>query len=252
VILQVFSGSSGRIDGKEGAKVVALVDADVGGGGQSGNEKNDPKENLGDLVQVGGISRVKGDIAKPDSPIKLDRKLKNREAESDLAFAAMPKQAGLKTTEDARIKKAHDQMTQGGEGISLFQEASPFDYAKYLETKEEYLSQYVPARVFQTAQPAKGIRPLAPRSEFRQELISGESVNLIVRGKPGYPVTFVALDLGAFENKLNCITVESDSEGIAKAVFLATPGTIHKARVMAGSPGSSESVTFELLIKQSR
>ena len=62
------------------------------------------------------------------------------------------------------------------------------------------------------------------------------------------PVTFLAMDLGAFENKLNAITVEADGKGVAKATYTATPGTIGRSHIMAGSPGASGQVSFEVMI----
>jgi hypothetical protein len=202
------------------------------------------------LILVGGVERPVHDVQVPDSAIKRDRSSKNRVEKAKLDFEKMPKQRALDVKEDARIEKARDQILKGGEALSLFQVPSEFDLAKYKKNKAEYLSQYVPARVFQTAQPVEGVEPLKPVSTYRQKLVSGESVELAVKGKSGYPVTFVAHDLGAFENKLNVISVECDAEGIAKATYLATPGVSGLARVGAGSPGSSENVAFEIIITE--
>ena len=58
------------------------------------------------------------------------------------------------------------------------------------------------------------------------------------------PVTFTSFDLGAFENQLPSITVQSDAEGMAFAEFFGTPGTFDNVNILAGSPAATGQVRF--------
>lgn len=118
----------------------------------------------------------------------------------------------------------------------------------YKSARAGYLEQYLPNRMYQCAQPNENIPPLAPVGSSWQKMNSGESVRLEVKSSPGYPVTYVATDLGAFQNKLIAFTVEADGKGIAQATYTATPGTIGRSHVIVGSPGASGQVKFEMLI----
>jgi hypothetical protein len=70
-------------------------------------------------------------------------------------------------------------------------------------------------------------------------------VKLSVKAAPLSPVSFTSFDLGAFqESKLNSVTVQADKQGIAAVTFVATPGTLNDANILAGSPLSSGQVKF--------
>jgi len=55
---------------------------------------------------------------------------------------------------------------------------------------------------------------------------AGESVRLQVRTSPGYPVTFLSLDLGTFQNSLNAITVEAKEKVLLKRSIQQLPGPL--------------------------
>jgi len=64
----------------------------------------------------------------------------------------------------------------------------------------------------------------------------------------GAPVTFTSFDCGAFSNLLTSITVTADTDGVATATFLATPGTLNETNILAASPLCSGQVNFSVTI----
>ena len=201
-------------------------------------------------VSVGGVMRPQRDTQKHrKSKIKEDRAGKDLDAEAKEQFDAMPKQAALELTAHPTVAKVHEKLKKGDhQSISLHTEPVAFDRQAYEAAKKEYLEDYVPNRIFQTAQPSDGVPALAAKSSTWQQMASGESIRLEVTSAPNLPVTFLALDLGAFENKLNAITVEANGKGVAMATYTATPGTIGRSHIIAGSPGASGQVSFEVMI----
>ena len=201
-------------------------------------------------VDVGGVKRPQRDTQKDRrSAIKEDRAGKDFEAEAKMQFAAMPKQAALELTAHPTIAKVHEKLKKGDhQSVSLHSEAVAFDAQAYESSKKEYLEDYVPNRVFQTAQPSADVPALAAASSTWQQMVSGESIRLEVTSTPNLPVTFLATDLGAFENKLNAITVEANGKGVAMTTYTATPGTIGRSHIIAGSLGASGQVSFEVMI----
>lgn len=67
---------------------------------------------------------------------------------------------------------------------------------------------------------------------------------LVVRAKPGRPVTFLALDSGKFTNDANTITVRADEQGFAAARFSVTNEGYY--RVLAASPENSGPAEFAM------
>lgn len=82
----------------------------------------------------------------------------------------------------------------------------------------------------------EGIRLALPQSWLEQPLV--------VLAKPGRPVTFLALDSGAFSNGEITITVKADSRGLASAAFFV--GNLGRYRVLAASPENAGPATFDL------
>ena len=200
-------------------------------------------------VSVGGVMRPQRDTQKHrKSKIKEDRAGKDLDAEAKQQFDAMPKQAALELTAHPSVAKVHAKLKNGDhQATRLYAETKAFDRQAYEASKDEYLQDYVPSRVYQTAQPSDGVPALVASSTWHQ-MASGESIRLEVTSTPNLPVTFLALDLGAFENKLNAITVEANGKGVAMATYTATPGTIGRSHIIAGSPGASGQVSFEVMI----
>ena len=207
-------------------------------------------DNKNTRVSVGGVMRRQRDTQKDrNSKIKEDRAGKDLEAEAKKQFDAMPKQAALELTAHRSVAKVHEKLKNGDhQSLRLYSETGAFEQQAYEASKRDYLEDYVPSRVFQTAQPSDGAPALTATSSTWQQMASGESIRLEVTSSPNMPVTFLAMDLGAFENKLNAITVEADGKGVANATYTATPGTIGRSHIMAGSPGASGQVSFEVMI----
>ena len=117
--------------------------------------------------------------------------------------------------------------------------AEPYDLAAIARDPEAYYGRSVPNRVWQTAPLRPGSRHprrlMAQDRPFRIAAANGpDAVPMLVRGEPGRPVTFTALDQGHFGNGKNSITVRSDEQGYARADFYV--GAEGEFRVLAGSP----------------
>lgn len=193
--------------------------------------------------------RPRSDVEKPLSAIALDRqtdRLKKGAAE----MQKMGKQPAIASDANPTAANLYATLKGGGSNtFGLHAEAPPFDLAAFKSDSHKYLEQFAPNRVFQAAQPGPGVPPLAPASSSTQSMVAGESVRLPVKTRPGYPVTYVALDLGTFQNRLNAITVLANEQGGAEAIYTATPGTVNRSHVLVGSPGASGQVSFELRIR---
>jgi hypothetical protein len=122
------------------------------------------------------------------------------------------------------------------ERLNALVPARPFDRAAFEADPQGYLNVVEPGRVWQTADGAEGVKTLAAVGVAYKEVDPGGSVLLEVEGEAGAPVTFTSLDMGAFENKLASITVRAGGDGVARAVFTATSGTVNMVNILAGSP----------------
>ncbi|REK26792.1 MAG: hypothetical protein DWQ42_08285 [Planctomycetota bacterium] len=120
----------------------------------------------------------------------------------------------------------------------------PFDRESYERDPDAYLNTPAPGRVFQPAQPGKGVRRLSALSRTFVTVAQNKSVNLRVQAVPGAPVTFTSFDVGRFENLLTTITVRADEQGVAQTQFFGAPGTINDVNILAASPLTSGQVRF--------
>jgi hypothetical protein len=131
------------------------------------------------------------------------------------------------------------------ERLTLMASPPPFSLDRYRADPAAYCAEVVPSRCMQSAEPARGAVRLRPLTASAPEVRSGGSARLAVRGMPHAPVTFTAKDGGCFaENRLASVTVDSGDDGVASATFIATPGTVAMAGVMAGSPLSVGNPVF--------
>jgi len=210
------------------------------------NAEGDYKDK--DLVDVGGVMRRKTDVQKVKSKIAQERETDQiRKGAEEIQRIGL--QPAVPIDGDETRQKLSDQFNKGGENLfELHVEAPKFVLEDFNKNQKEYLNTFAPNRVYQAAQPGEGVVVLAPLKQGSFNMLAGESVRLQVQSAAGYPVTFVSLDLGTFENNLNAITVLADSEGVAEAEYIATPGTINGSYVMVGSPGASGQVVFEMRI----
>lgn len=124
----------------------------------------------------------------------------------------------------------------------------PFDKAVFLEDPQTYLNTIEPGRVYETAQPAPGIRELKAVGPNHRRVYQGEFVTLTVNGAPKAPVTFTSFDTGEFDNRLPSITVQSDGRGIASVKFYGTPGTVEDVNILAGSPEAWGQARFLVVV----
>lgn len=108
--------------------------------------------------------------------------------------------------------------------------------------RTKYLMSPEPGRVWHPAQPGPGVRRIEPLMPTFVKVDQGEEIELRVGGEPGHPVTFTSFDLGRFENQLTTITVVTDDQGVAEAIFVGPPGTADDVRIMAASPVTSGQV----------
>lgn len=122
----------------------------------------------------------------------------------------------------------------------------PYNLAA-INSDSAYYQRADAARIHQMA-------PIPPGQKRHEELqIVGEPLRLalpdswleqplVVRAKPGRPVTFVALDSGKFANDEITITVKADAQGLAAAKFYVP--NEGEYRVLAGSPENAGPAQF--------
>ncbi len=125
-----------------------------------------------------------------------------------------------------------------------------FDLAAYKANPQAYLDVVEPGRVFQSAQPGRGVPTIGSGSSMFQTLKQGEAVRLRVLTEPGAPVSWTSFDLGAFDNHLPLITKAANEEGWAEATFTATTGTTGTVNILAASPVASGRVEYVVTIQE--
>ena len=130
------------------------------------------------------------------------------------------------------------------QAASVFFGADKFDREAYLNDPKDYNNKIRPGRVFQSAQPGKGVVPIEAAGPTFKSVLQGEKVVLRAKAEPGMPVTFHTNQLGEFENRLKTITVSANEEGVAVATYLAGPGTMGLINILAASPVHSEDIEF--------
>jgi hypothetical protein len=139
------------------------------------------------------------------------------------------------------------------ERLSALIAPKPFDRAAFERDPESYLKTIEPGRVFQCAQPGENVPVLRAEGSRDFRIEQGGSVKLAVKGAPRSPVTFNSFDMGTFsESKLNTVTVRADEQGVASVTFVATPGAINVANILAASPLASGQVKFAIEIMAKR
>ena len=127
----------------------------------------------------------------------------------------------------------------------------PFDKAKFEADPEKYLSVIEPGRCFVCSQPGPNVPALKAASDLFVQTTLGATVKLKAQGAPLAPVTFTAMDLGAFEeSKLSSVTVRADKDGVATATFVATPGAMNDVNILCGSPLASGQVRYKVVIDE--
>ena len=139
--------------------------------------------------------------------------------------------------------------TSGITDLGFNDPADAYDPEEIARDPDSYYGRSVPNRVWQTARLRAGAnqpgRLTAEVEAFRLAAANGpDAVPMVVRGGPGRPVTFTALDQGHFSNGKISITVRSDEEGYARADFYV--GAAGDFRVLAGSPENLGQAEFTI------
>jgi len=138
------------------------------------------------------------------------------------------------------------------ERLSMLIAPKPFDLAAFEADPEKYLATVEPGRVMQGRQPGRDVPALRAANGHQFRVEPNGKVALEVKGAQRAPVTFVSADMGTFEeNRLNCVTVRADENGVARATFVATHGADGDVNILAGSPMASGQVRFTVLVDSS-
>jgi hypothetical protein len=206
-----------------------------------------------ELVEVGGIKRPKRDIAFSKSA--TEKQDDSAEPVSDPFEKSLFRHPGSapKVPADANPQVAglYASLTdpEGSRAArSALFEPEPFDLTAYQEDPSGWLDQIRPGRVFQPAKPADSVEPIKNQSPIFHHVVQGERVNLEVKVSPGMPVTFYTPKVGEFPNRLTTHSVAADSEGIARTVYLAGPGTKGIVDIMAASPVHSGVLRYKVRV----
>ena len=151
------------------------------------------------------------------------------------------------TADNPQVRSAGDALMNHNHPERLNPRIAPasFDAAAYAANPQAYLNVSEPGRVFQSAPAGANVVQIQPVSPYYQDVKQGDSIDLMVKAAPGYPVTFTSFDCGAFGNGLTTQTVEADSAGIATVKFLGVPGTVLESNILAASPMTSGQVRFK-------
>jgi len=169
-------------------------------------------------------------------------------AETDDTDSASP--STTRTDHPAVAPPAHRVGTDAPslESVAALAAPEPFDAVAYAADPAEYCAKTVPGRAFQTAQPGPGVPQIRVVGAAMHELPHLGRTRLTVAVPPGAPVTFLATDLGAFENGKSSITVPANRAGRAAVTYEALAGTVGDAHVTAGCPLAGGRANFLLVV----
>lgn len=152
------------------------------------------------------------------------------------------------STRSAAGAQSRPAKRNGDGGRTFYSQPESYDLAK-INADAGYYGRVDPSRTWQKA-------PLPEGKRWHEQLIiTGRPIwevienaklpePLSVRGKPGRPVTFTALDGGRFANGANSTTIKSDANGVARIDFWV--GGSGGYRVHAGSPENAGPAVFQI------
>ena len=130
----------------------------------------------------------------------------------------------------------------------------PFDYESWKKNTNNFRSTYLqtiePSRIhFHKAKPGPKVKAIRSKSADKEDVKTGDTVELIAQAAPNSPVTWFVSSGGLFtESKLNTVTTLSDSNGIAKAHWYAAPGATEEVEISASSPFNASMASFFISI----
>jgi hypothetical protein len=136
------------------------------------------------------------------------------------------------------------------ERLSYMVMPKKFDKAAYDANPTAYLNTVEPGRVRQMLDQGKGVPYLQEHGSTSFTIKPGASAGLSVVAIPNAPVTYVSFDGGSFENRMNCITVKADAEGVATANFIATKSVTGDVNILAASPLTSDQISFYVRVQR--
>lgn len=210
------------------------------------DRRKDARPTRDQMIDVGGVKRPITDIrsARPRTDAKGDKSM-------DIDIGTTPK---VPVDANPQVRSVVEALKTGKypERVSSLITPKPFDQATYLANPTAYLNVVEPGRIWQVAQPGKGVPRLTYLVERIQTIEQGQSVTLKVQALKDAPVTFTSFDLGAFQNQLTSVTVKADAKGVAQAVFTGTRGTINNVNILAGSPMTSGQLRFVVNVEPPR
>jgi hypothetical protein len=197
----------------------------------------------GELVEVGGVLRPKRDL-------QFDQAGVEKLPDDQAAVESLPnpgRAIQLVGNENPQVRQVFEEAqspdTPLPNRMTRFQ-PEPFDRAAYNRDPEAYLNKVVPGRIFQTAQPGPDVTPIAAASRLYHRVIQGEAVTLEVHVDPLQPVSWHTQAAGEFDSRLTTYTTAADENGVARARYLATTGTMGLVNIIASSPVHSEQIEF--------
>ena len=217
-----------------------------------------------DKIEVGGVLRPRNDVQELSRKANRPSDLRPQNANPSIrrqvdGIVSGPSrlnygQTPILTVDEnpavANIVKVHSSDDPKAIAMAsfLFTDIPAFDAQEYDSDPTAYLTEVVPSRVWQAAQPGEGVPRLERTTSYTQTIVQGESVRLRVKAVASAPVTFTSFDLGQFQNQLGSVTVAADNLGIATAEFTGSPGTINDVRIIAGSPLASGNQEFVVTV----
>lgn len=152
------------------------------------------------------------------------------------------------------LKALKDPENNSG-AISIFGKQTKFDSKKWKSDKkykDEYLNSPKPNRSYETAKAGPKVKRIERVGYGSIHTEQNVPVELKVKGRPGYPVSILAIDGGEFANKLSFETLEFDSQGLCIFLFTPTRGVINQCKIRCSSPAHSGTVTWTVVAHLSK
>ena len=126
-----------------------------------------------------------------------------------------------------------------------------FDRAAYLRDPAAYCAQSIPGRAWQVAAPSATTPLLGLVGASGFTCAPGQRVVLQARTEPGFPISFTSMGLGTFvASGLTTVTAAADADGVARADFAITPGTVGYVQITAGSPVRAGTLQFLVHVQE--
>ena len=125
-----------------------------------------------------------------------------------------------------------------------------FNRAAYLREPQIYCAAVEPARCSAVAQTSPDVPLLAAIGGTGFVVAPQHAVTLSIQTDPGMPVSLTSFGLGTFQgSNVSAVTVRSDANGVAQAVFQVTDGTVGNCLITAGSPVRAGTVQFLIRVQ---